>query len=40
LIIDAHGPVRVVVDGHEVGVVGSEDVLALVAGDGAAEPGH
>jgi glycine betaine/proline transport system ATP-binding protein len=39
-IIDAHAPVRVVdAAGAELGVVGSEDVLALVAGDVAAEPG-
>lgn len=37
-IISAGGPVRVMVDGHEIGVVGSDDVLALVAGDAAADP--
>jgi len=36
-IIAAHGPVRVMTDGREVGVVGSEDVLALVAGDAGSE---
>jgi len=36
-IIAAHGPVRVMVGGGEVGVVGSDDVLSLIAGDGASE---
>ncbi len=37
-IIAARGPVRVMADDGEVGVVGSDDVLALIAGDGGAEP--
>lgn len=36
-IIAAHGPVRVVEDGRLLGVVTSEDVLALIAGDTGAE---
>ena len=36
-IISAHGPVRVVEDGRLLGVVTSEDVLALIAGDTGAE---
>lgn len=38
-IINAHGPVRVVRDGHEIGVVSSEDVLALIAGEHSPEMG-
>ena len=38
-IIGAHGPVHVVDDGREIGVVSSEDVLALIAGEHSPEMG-
>jgi glycine betaine/proline transport system ATP-binding protein len=38
-IIAARGPVRVVEDGRDLGVVGSDDVLALIAGDPTSELG-
>ena len=38
-IIAAHGPVRVVQDGRDLGVVDSDDVLMLIAGDTASELG-
>ena len=34
-----HGPVHVVDDGREIGVVSSEDVLALIAGEHSPEMG-
>ena len=36
-IINAHGPVQVVDDGRVIGVVTTEDVLVLIAGDPASE---
>ena len=38
-ISGAHGPVHVVDDGREIGVVSSEDVLALIAGEHSPEMG-
>ena len=38
-IIDAHAPVRVMEGGRQLGVVSSDDVLALIAGDSSSELG-